>query len=100
MSSLYSILGALSNLMIVNNGGPNRLLRGIYGGNMEDGVISPFSASFYRREPGIAFSSLGVALDFKNRYHSAPDSFFTKHLYHGHVFQERRLAVVQPLYGQ
>jgi hypothetical protein len=52
--------------MIADDGSPNRLLRGIYGRDMKNGVISPLSASFYRRGPSIALGGLGMALDLEN----------------------------------
>jgi len=85
--------------MVVNDAGSDSFFGGIYGRDMENGVITPPSASFNGGGPDIAFSGLGVSLDTKNRYHSAPDSFLPKHLHHGQVFQERRLAMVQPLHG-
>jgi len=48
--------------MIVNNRRPNRFLRGIYGRDMENGIIPPFCTSLYGRWPWVAFGGLRVAL--------------------------------------
>jgi hypothetical protein len=52
--------------MIVNDRSPNCLLWRINGWNMLNCVIPAFSATVYRRRPGIALSGLRVPLKAKN----------------------------------